>query len=98
MLRPADSLLAPAVETTLANLAKVGLTDSDAAVVRLAQSYAAAIDGAEDPAEALQALGPKLLAALQALQATPAARARRRPQGGGSAGPNRLQALREARR
>lgn len=94
MLRSADELLAPAVAASVAGLE---LAPSDAAVVRLAQSYAAAIDGAEDPRDALEKLGPKLLAALQALQATPAARARRRPQGGGSAGPNRLQALRDAR-
>jgi hypothetical protein len=47
----------------------------------------------------LGALGPKLLAALQALQATPAARARRKGGGGGDrAGENRLTQLRAARR
>jgi len=46
----------------------------------------------------LASLGPKLLAALEQLGATPAARARQKSGGGGDAGPNRLQALREARR
>jgi len=45
----------------------------------------------------LASLGPKLLAALEQLGATPAARSRRGG-GGGDAGPNRLQALRAARR
>jgi hypothetical protein len=94
MLRDADKLLAPAVERTLGEL---HLGPIDDAVATLAQRYAAAIDQADDD-DALEDLGPKLLAALQALNATPAARARRRPQGGGDAGPNRLQALRQARR
>jgi len=47
---------------------------------------------------ALADLGPKLLATLQALGATPAARARRKGTGGGDAGPNRLQQLRATRR
>jgi hypothetical protein len=125
MLRDADELLAPAVAATVGALQ---LTDDrDAAVVRLTQRYAAAIDLAADlAAEAdqvqldpddpighiqlsrlaaqveavavLGTLGPKLLAALQALQATPAARARRKGGGGDRAEPNRLQALRAARR
>jgi len=45
----------------------------------------------------LASLGPKLLAALEQLGATPAARARVKT-GGGDAGPNRLKALRETRR
>ena len=48
--------------------------------------------------QALATLGPKLLAALQALQATPAARAKRKGGGGDRAGPNRLTELRAARR
>jgi hypothetical protein len=46
----------------------------------------------------LATLGPKLLAALEALGATPAARNRGRAGGGGHGGDSRLQALREARR
>ncbi|HEV8653331.1 MAG TPA: hypothetical protein VG276_29035 [Actinomycetes bacterium] len=126
MLRSADELLGPALAETLGHLT---LADEDAALVKLAERYAAAIDrAAELAAEAdaigegldpddlpgrqrlallaakvegqavLGNLGPKLLQALAALQATPAARARRRGGGGGDAGPNRLQALREARR
>lgn len=45
----------------------------------------------------LASLGPKLLAALEQLGATPAARARVKG-GGGNAGPSRLGQLREARR
>jgi len=94
VLRDADELLAPAVAATVG---KLQLEDADAAVVKLAQAYAAAIDTDTD-GEALEKLGPKLLAALQALQATPAARARRRSGGGGNVGPNRLEELRAARR
>jgi len=94
MLRDADKLLAPAVERTLGEL-KLGTVDDAAAT--LAQRYAAAIDDDEE-GDALEALGPKLLAALTALQATPAARARVKVGGGANAGPNRLQQLREARR
>jgi hypothetical protein len=94
LLQDADRLLAPAVERTLGEL-RLGTVDD--AVATLAQAYAAAID--TDPeGDALEDLGPKLLATLQALQATPAARSRLRPQGGGDAGQNRLQALRSARR
>lgn len=91
MLRDAETLLGPAVEQTLTALE---LVDADAALVKLTRRYAAAIDDDGD----LEKLGPKLLAALQALQATPAARARRRHGGGANAGPNRLQELRAARR
>lgn len=95
MLQSADKLLAPAVATTVDALP---LTDADTALAKLAERYAAMIDSSEDPAEALEAFGPKLLATLQALQATPAARSKITVRGGGNAGPNRLQALREARR
>jgi hypothetical protein len=97
MLRPADDLLAPAVATTIG---KLQLEDADAAVVKLAKRYAAAIDAAADQAGALERLGPKLLTALNALGASPRARSilRARSGGGGNVGPNRLQALREARR
>jgi len=95
VLRDADELLLPAVEATLG---KLTLEDADAAVVKLAQRYAAVIDASETPAAALEVFGPKLLSALSALQATPAARARRRSGGGGNVGPNRLEELRAARR
>ena len=93
MLRDADKLLVPAVERTLGELA---LGTVDDAVATLAQRYAAAIDDDEE-SDVLTDLGPKLLATLQQLQATPAARAKRRTGGGGDAGPNRLQAIRAAR-
>lgn len=94
MLRDADKLLAPAVERTLGEL-QLGTVDD--AVATLAQAYAAAIDTDEE-GDALTDLGPKLLATLQALQATPAARSKVKVGGGAGAGPNRLQALREAHR
>src|SRR5258707_6084763 len=96
MLRDAGELLAPAVAGTVAALT---LTAADAAAVKLAQRYAAAIDDADNRAEVLEKLGPKLLAALEALGATPAARARLKEgkaTGGGK--PSGLQALREAHR
>lgn len=125
MLRSADKLMVPAVESTLGALQ---LTDADAALAKLAQRYAETIDAAAElttyastvlenlePDDVtgrqhlamlaakvgrqavLTDLGPKLLATLQALQATPAARSKVKVGGGGDAGPNRLQALREAR-
>lgn len=95
MITAADKLLRPAVEATLAALE---LTDADAALVKLTRRYAHVIDHAEDSLIALERLGPKLLAALQALGATPAYRARRRTGGGDRAGDNRLAQLRAARR
>jgi hypothetical protein len=93
--RDADKLLLPAVKAAVSALT---LQEQDDALVKLAQAYAAAIDTDAD-GDALEKLGPKLLAALQALQATPAARARRKGTGGGDrAGEGRLQALRAARR
>lgn len=91
VVQDADKLLGPAVEATLAALE---LTDADTALVRLTRKYAAAIDGGDD----LDKLGGRLLAALAALGATPAARARRRTGGGGQGGERRLTALRDARR
>ncbi|MFW6091983.1 MAG: terminase small subunit [Actinomycetota bacterium] len=98
-LRDAEQLLGPAVAATLTSL---GLGDSDAAAARLARHYAAAIDAShcsECGADTtLDTLGPKLLAALDALGATPAARARMLRGGGQHAGTGRLQALRDTRR
>src|SRR5260221_11389279 len=96
MLRDGCELLGPAVTGTVAGLT---LTAADGAAVKLAQRYAAAIDDAESPAEALERLGPRLLAVLESLGATPAGRAKLkegRPAGGGK--PGGLQALREAHR
>lgn len=94
MLRDADKLLAPAVERTLGEL-QLGTVDD--AVATLAQRYAAAIDQ-DTEGDALTDLGPKLLATLQQLQATPAARSKVKAGGGTDAGPNRLQGLRQARK
>jgi hypothetical protein len=94
MLRDADKLLAPAVERTLGEL-QLGTVDD--AVATLAQRYATAIDQDEE-GETLAEVGPKLLAALQQLMATPAARSKSKTGGGANASPNQLEALRQARR
>jgi hypothetical protein len=88
MLRDAGDLLVPAVTATIAALK---LTPADAGAVKLAQRYAIAIDADGD----LEKLGPKLLAALESLGATPAARARLK-EGGTGAKPAGLHALRQA--
>lgn len=93
VLRDADDLLAPTMETTLAAL---GLADTDAAVAQLARRYAQAMDDARDPAWAARWLGPELQRCLEALGATPMARARlRKPDT--PRGTPRLDALRQAR-
>ncbi|SDU42483.1 terminase small subunit [Jiangella alkaliphila] len=124
-LTPADDLLAPAIDETIAKLEP---DDVDAGVVQLARRYAALVDDAREAAAladdladridpedfttgqmvarlgakvqaqtVLAELGPKLLAALEQLGATPAARAKLRGGGAPVAGPNRLAALRQAR-
>lgn len=118
-LQPADNLIGPAVTETVNHL---DLDAVDAAAVKLAQRYAAAIDAAariaadlddlsDDESLAkrvaalaakveaqcvLDRLGPKLLEALEALGATPRARASRK---GGASAPaqGRLAALRSVR-
>lgn len=73
-IRSVDTLMSAAVAETVANL---DLSAEDVAAVRLAQRYAAAIDaaGADDLVVVLDRLGPKLVAVLDALGATPRARA-----------------------
>lgn len=93
-LRSADTTLAHAVAGAVDSLT---LSPEDGAAVRLARHYADAIDQADDPGKALEVLGPKLLAVLDALCATPAARARV-VKGVVPGGPTRLQILRDARR
>lgn len=93
-LRSTSELLAPAIEKTIAALP---LADADAAAAQLARRYAATIDAAEHRTEAMEKLGPKLLAALESLGATPAARSRLRG-GAPSRAENRLEVLRSARR
>ncbi len=90
-LRSADDLLASVVDTSIRALT---LQPEDAAVVRLARQYAAAIDA--DP-DQLDALGPKLLAALNALGASPAGRTRLKG-GAPTRAESRLTVLRQARR
>jgi hypothetical protein len=93
-LQPADGLLAAAVAETIRAL---DLVPADAAGVALALRYADTIDQADNRADAVERLGPKLLAVLDALGATPTARARIKTGGAPSAG-NDLDRLRAARR
>ena len=92
MLRDSAELLAPAVAETIAALS---LKAEDAAAVKLAERYAAAIDADSD---ALDRLGPKLHAVLESLGATPAGRAKLKGGRPADAAPNRLHALRSASR
>jgi hypothetical protein len=66
---------APLAEVVRKALLQISTKDEDTAAMRLAESYAAAIDDAADKGEALDKLGPKLLAALVELGMTPKARA-----------------------
>jgi hypothetical protein len=70
MLRSTDQMLLPAVKETVAALE---ITDKDAALIRLAEHYAATIDNAAENKRyyAVRDVGPLLLSALQALGATP---------------------------
>lgn len=74
-LRDASELLWPAVSETLATL---DLQPEHAAAKKLAQRYAQIIDEAADQRWAARWLMPLLLDALDALGATPAAKARLR--------------------
>lgn len=91
--RDPDDLVLPAVEESIGAL---GLADEDAAAAQLARGYARILDTARDPVWAMRWYGPELLKALEALGATPLARARlkRSPD---KPGPSRLDALRAAR-
>jgi len=96
MLRDAATLLGPAVAQTIAAL---DLGEEDTAAVQLAHQYARCIDEHHDTAWAMRWIAPLLHDVLESLGATPAARARLK---GGKpapdATPNRLHALRAARR
>ena len=93
--RDADDLVLPAVETSIEAL---GLDATDTAVAQLARGYARVLDTARDPAWAARWYGPELLKALDALGATPLARARLKTSvGKPPPGPSHLDALREAR-
>jgi hypothetical protein len=94
VLRDADDLLAPALETSLDALE---LTGADSGVAQLARGYARAMDEARDPAWAARWLGPELLKALESLGATPMARSRVGRQPEPPRGTPQLDALRAAR-
>jgi len=91
MLQDAAGLLKAALSETLAAL---NLTPADTAAVRLARKYADAIDADE---AVLDVYGPTLLAVLEQLGATPAARAKAKGGKAPDAAPNRLAKLRDAR-
>ncbi len=97
-LQAADTTLVHAAAETVRELPAEAL---DAAAVRLAQLYAEAIDVGACPecagrSSVLAELGPKLLAALVELGATP--RSRSAVKGGGEVGSSPLERLRAARR
>lgn len=96
-IRSASDLLLPAVQETIAKLV---LTPEDTAAATLAEHYARTIDAASEELEAdtLKELGPKLLGCLEALGATPRARALLRKGVPGNGGPTKLQEIRNARR
>lgn len=93
-IRGADNLIAPAVTNAIQTLP---LEPEDEAAVTLARQYATAIDESDDPAATLNDLGPKLLATLEQLGATPKARALITKGAGASGGQGKLAALRAAR-
>lgn len=90
-LRDASELIWPAVQETLAAL---GLGSEDSAAKKLAQRYAQIIDGlpdsgserSHDQAWGIRWIGPELLRCLDALGATPDARARIAKLAGNAAG------------
>lgn len=92
-VRSADQLIQASLADTLAAL---DLTAKDAAAARLAAEYAQAIDLCCGNPDVLDKLGPKLLAVLDALGATPAARAKIKGGKPGDAKPDRLAELRAA--
>jgi len=94
-LQLADNLLGPAVAAAIDALQAA---PADAGAVKLARQYADAIDQADDRTEALEKFGPKLLAVLESLGATPKGRAALRKEAPGAQGRGKLGAIREARR
>jgi hypothetical protein len=89
VLRSTDDLLLPQVQHTITQLQ---LRPEDSATATLAERYAAAID--TDP-DQLKDLGPRLLACLMELGATPRARATI-VKGDSAGGPSNLTKLRAA--
>lgn len=78
MPRDTNQLMLPAVKATIAALTT---TDSDAAIIRLAEQYAAVIDAAADKTYAMRWIGPLLHDALESLGATPVARSKTSKEG-----------------
>lgn len=108
-LRNADELLLPAVRESIAALKDKA--EADAALIKLAERYAALMDDAgrhcsgctnddchrPDRSWAIRWIGPLLHDALESLGATPVARTRTRTkESGTTGGPSRLAALRAA--
>lgn len=99
-VRDVSDMLWPAVAETLASLE---LDPEYSGAKKLAQRYAQVIDQHDDQAWAVRWIGPELLKALDALGATPDAKARIHAitKGGGdsagNAAPTRLDQLRQSR-
>jgi len=93
-LRSIDDMLYPAVAESIEAL---DLGPEDTAVAQLALQLAGTIDAARDPAWAARWLMPNLLAALEALHATPLARARAKVTTKQDSRPNWLAEMRAAR-
>lgn len=97
MIQDADKLLLAQVKLAVSALQAV--TDADSAAIRLAETYAEAIDNAEtarDRAYVVRWIGPLLLDCLIQLGATPMARGVKAAQP--DSGVSRLDELRAARR
>jgi hypothetical protein len=75
-LRDAADLITPAIRQTVAEL---GLDGRDAGLAAMAVRLGQVLDEARDQAAALRHLGPVLLAALEAMNATPLSRAKAEP-------------------
>lgn len=96
VLRAAEDLVLPALQESLSAL---GLGPEHAAAVRLAERYAKVLDRAQDVAWACRWIGPLYLDALDAIGATPMAKARlAKGQKQAPHVPSRLDELRSRRR
>lgn len=91
-IRPVEDLIGPKVAQAIAEL---DLEDRDQAAAQLAAQYAQEIDRAKNRAATLDSLGPKLLACLVELGATP--RARKAATGNASPASSPLARLRDSR-
>jgi hypothetical protein len=97
MVRDTDEMMLPAVKASINALEN--RTGADAAIIRLAEQYAAEIDATPPDKRyyVLRYIGPLLHDALESLGATPVARTRARgKEGTPASGTSRLAVLRAA--